>query len=409
MSKNLRLEFGGLVLLVIIGALIGGFGLERVLVRYRATIALPFQGDVQLYRRGEEILKSVDWFQRFARNRQITDAYRRVEKQLRDGGNAVTIRHSFHFLRSDFRELPDVVANQLLPRIALSNIEQMAHAKPDDMYVSSDLVVSATDRDAKLAAEMADVALQFARDALLRISLMDGLRVWNVEAVAELAATRSAIIAHRGTVESLSRRIAEMQRIRDSYRDGAPAAAPDAAVQVQVTGPRYLSPSQQIVGLEAGRIDEAEQLKLAEQSAQRLEVIGRIGGAFDKLLDGESDASKVLQLMTDELARQFVGAERATVPLPQAAAVSEMERVLVRLRARFVDAAAIPRTPTVRREEPGPLLLAAGGALVGFAIWLAYLHFVLKLRIRSVPRQPRRPALCRDPQLAAVNPPSSRP
>jgi hypothetical protein len=380
-----RLEIGGLILLVIIGALIGGLGLERILVRYEAKTALPFQGDVQLYRRGEEMLKSVDWFQRFARNRQITDAYRRVENELRVGGNAIAIGHSFGFFRSDFRELPDIVANQLLPRIALSNIEQMAHAKPDDMNVSSDLVVSATDRNAKLAAEMADVALQFARDALLRISLMDALRVWNVESVAELAAARSAIINHRGAIESLSRRIGEMQRIRDSYRDGAPVAAPDASVQVQVTGPRYLSPSQQVVGLEAERIDETEGLKLAEQSAQRLEMIGRIGSGFDKLLDGEIDASKALQLMADELARQFSGSERSAAPLPVAAAVSEMERVLVGLRARFVDAAAIPRTPTVRREGPGRLLLAAGGAVAGFAIWLAFMHLVMRRTTLAAP------------------------
>ena len=385
MSKNLRLAIGGLMLLVVIGGLIGGLGLERFLVHYRATTSLPFQGNVQLYRRGEEILKSVDWFQRFARDRQITDAYRCVENELRVGGNAIAIGHSFRFLRSDFRELPDIVANRLLPRIALSNIEQMAHAKPDDMNVSSDLVVYATDRDAKLAAEMADVALQFARDALLRISRMDALRAWNVEAAAELAAARSAIIAHRGTVESLSRRIAEMQRIRDSYRDGAPVAAPDAAVQVQVTGPRYLSLSQQIVGLEAERIDETEQIKLAEQAAQRLEVIGRIGGGFDKLLDGESDASKALQLMADELSRQFGGSERSAAPLPVAAGVSEMERVLVGLRARFVDAAAIPRRPVARREGPGRLLLAAGGALAGFAIWLAFMQLIIRRPTLAAP------------------------
>jgi hypothetical protein len=370
-SKNVRLAISGLMLLVVIGTLIGGLGLEPVLVRYRATIALPFQGNVQLYRRGEEILKSVDWFQRFARNRQITDAYRRVEGQLRGGGNAVIIKHSFHFLRSDFRELPDIVANRLLPRT--------------DMNVSSDLVVSATDRDAKLAAEMADVTLQFARDTLLRISLIDALQEWNVEAAAELAAARSAIIAHRGSVESLSRRIGEMQHIRDSYRDGAPVVAPDASVQVQVTGPRYLSPSQQIVGLEAERIDVAEQLKLAEQSAQRLEAIGRIGGGFDKLLDGESDASTALQLMADELARQFGGSERSAAPLPVAAAVSEMERVLVGLRARFVDAAAVPHRPIVRREGPGRLLLAAGGALAGLAIWLVFLHLVMRRPTLAAP------------------------
>ena len=89
MSKNLRLAIGGLMLLVVIGALIGGLGLERFVVHYRATTSLPFQGNVQLYRRGEEILKSVDWFQRFARNRQITDAYRRVENALRAGGNTI--------------------------------------------------------------------------------------------------------------------------------------------------------------------------------------------------------------------------------------------------------------------------------------------------------------------------------
>jgi hypothetical protein len=152
-----------------------------------------------------------------------------------------------------------------------------------------------------------------------------------------------------------------------------------------VTGPRYLSLSQQIVGLEAERIDVAEQLKLAEQSAQRLEVIGRIGGGFDKLLDGETDAGKALNLMADELARQFGGAQRATVPLPVAAAVSEMERVIVGLRARFVDASAIPRKPTVRREGPGGLLLAAGGAMLGFAIWLAYMHLVVRRPALAAP------------------------
>jgi hypothetical protein len=376
-SRHVRLKIGGLILLVMIGGLIG-LGLKRILIRYEATIALPFQGDVQLYRRGEEILKSVDWFQRFSRNRQITDAYRGVEGQLRTGGTAVAIGHSFRFVRSDFRELPDIVANQLLPRIALSNVEQLAHAKPDDMNVSSELIVYATNGDAELAAEMADVALQFARDALLRISLMDAIRVWRVEAAAELSAVRSEIIVHRGNVESLSRRIGEMQRIRDGYRDAGPAAAPDASVQVQVTGPRYLSPTQQIVGLEAERIDEAEALKLAEQHAQRLEVIGRIGGGFDKLLDDETDAGQALKLMADALARQFDGAGRTTAPLPVAAAVSEMERVIVGLRARFVDASAIPRTPIVRRQGPGGLPLAAGGALLGFAIWLAYMHLVVR-------------------------------
>jgi hypothetical protein len=120
-------------------------------------------------------------------------------------------------------------------------------------------------------------------------------------------------------------------------------------------------------------------------SAQRLQIIGRIGGGFDKLLDGESDASKALQLMADELARQFGASERSPPPLPVAAAVSEMERVLVGLRARFVDAAAIPRRPIARREGPGRLLLAVGGALAGFAIWLAYLHFVLRRSALTAP------------------------
>jgi hypothetical protein len=35
-----RLEIGGLILLVIIGALIGGLGLERILVRYEAKTAI---------------------------------------------------------------------------------------------------------------------------------------------------------------------------------------------------------------------------------------------------------------------------------------------------------------------------------------------------------------------------------
>jgi len=368
--KGMRaFEIAGLLLLIAIGALVGGLGLVRVLIRYQATTALPFQGDVQLYRRAEEILKSADWFRRFSRGREITEAHRLIEDQLRRGVSAIAIEHSFRLSRSDFRDLPDMVAKEVVPQIAHSNVEKLTHA------VSSELVVTATDRDAKLAIELADVAAQFARDALLRISLMDAVRGWTADAAADLAAVRSQIIAYRAAVESLSRRINEMERMRDSYRDGAPVSAPDASTQVQVTGPRYLSPSQQIIGLEAERIDVAEQLRLAQHSAQRLETVHRIGGGFDKLLDGESNAGKALKLMADELARQHSLLEGPQAPLPVVSALAAMERVVVGLRSRFVDVSTIPPEPTVRREGPGRLLLTASGAFAGFIVWLAWMHF----------------------------------
>jgi len=368
-------EIFGLVLLIVIGALVGGLGLVRVLVRYQATTALSFQGDVQLYRRAEEILKSADWFRRFSRGREITETHRRIEDQLRRGVSPIAFEHSFRLSRSDFRDLPDTVAKAVASQLAHSNVEKLMHARAEDMQVSSELVVSATDRDAKLAIELADVAHQFARDALLRISLMDAVRMWTADAAADLAAVRSQIIAYRAAVESLSRRINEMERMRNGYQDGARVSGPDASTQVQVTGPRYLSPSQQIIGLEAERIDVAEQLRLAQLSAQRLETVHRIGGAFDKLLDSESNASKALKLLADELARQSSLLEGQQPPLPAVAAIADMERVVVGLRSRFVDASPIPPEPTVRREGPGRLLLAACGAFAGFIVWLAWMHF----------------------------------
>jgi len=374
--KGIRaFEIAGLLLLIAIGALVGGLGLMRVLIRYQATTALPFQGDVQLYRRAEETLKSADWFRRFSSGREITEAHRRIEDQLRRGVSAIAIEHSFRLSRSDFRDLPDMFAKEVVPQIAHSNVEKGTHARAEEVRVSSELVVTATDRDAKLAIELADVAQQFARDALLRISLMDAVRAWTADAAADLATLRSQIIAYRAAVESLSRRINEMERMRDSYRDGARVSAPDASTQVQVTGPRYLSPSQQIIGLEAERIDVAEQLRLAQQSAQRLETVHRIGGEFDKLLDGESNAGRALKLMADELARQRSLLEGPQPPLPVVAALADMERVVVGLRSRFVDVSTIPPEPTARREGPGRLLLTASGAFAGFIVWLAWMHF----------------------------------
>ena len=185
---------------------------------------------------------------------------------------AVRIEHVFRLSRRDLRDVPDVYSKDDLAKAFSSRGPQ------------SDVRVSATAKEPKTAVRLVTLAMEFTRETLTAASLRSIVEQWGGGARTDLTKMRERIAKLQATLASLDRRIDDMEQLRDRYKgekDFVVSSSASSPVQVQVTGARNLPPLQQLIGLEAERVETKEILRLAHQESLLLRTTLRFFDQFE--------------------------------------------------------------------------------------------------------------------------------
>lgn len=343
--------------LVLVAALALGGGVAAaihslLLVKYRAEIGIPVQGDVALFRKAQDTLRSVDWLERYrGANANGDDAdYETLHSQLSLGRDEpVAFQHSFAVSRTDTRDLPDVIAAKLV--------------EPDEVP-NSLVVVSATTRDLAEAIQLARFAAGFGRDVLVRHALQDLAGETAGKGAVEMATAQSQLITLSQDIDSLSRRIEAVRKIGDEY--GTRLGEVVGGTQVQVDGARYLSPVQQLIGLESERVDKMEELQTTRERLKQFQALVAIATDMNGQLRAPVSAIAALSAISSAAEKRLQNAQSE----PEKAAAAMAIQDLTKLRVKLVDAPLSPIEPVAVRQSPPRSLIILAGIVAGFAVWL---------------------------------------
>jgi hypothetical protein len=347
---------------LVVGAL-GGFAVRQLfLAKYEARISLPLSGDLAIFREAELLFSSPSAFNRYGTKQNISgDAdFQRIYQQFaRNLSGPIKVEHAFRLSRKDLRDLPDLYAKDELSRqVAVGGLQ-------------SDVQVYATDKEPETAIRLAKLAMGYLRDSLTAVSLKSALHQWGPDTRTELAMKRESIAKFQAELESTSRKIASMERLRERFKDEKDFAASSSGsspVQVQVTGTRNLSPVLQLIGLETDRANLVERLKLAEQDRVRLEMLVRFSDLFDSRVgDGASiDLAKEVFRRANQPEARGVGDDADPTESALAMIGVQMQGIL----ARFDETKTDPIEPETRSVGIGRSLAVLFGLLAGAAAWL---------------------------------------
>jgi hypothetical protein len=351
-----------LLSLLVVGAL-GGFAVRQLfLAKYEARISLPLSGDLAIFREAELLFNSPSAFGKYGAKQNISDNadFQRIYQQFaRNLSSPIKIEHTFRISRKDLRDLPDLYAKDELSRqVAVGGLQ-------------SDVQVYGTDREPETAIRLAKLAMGYLRDSLAAVSLKSTLHQWGPDTRTELAMRRESIAKSQAELESTSRKIASMERLRERFKDEkdfAVSSSGSPALQVQVTGTRNLSPVLQLIGLETDRANLVEKLKLAEQDRVRLEVLVRFFDLFDSRVgDGASiNLAKEIFRRANQAGASDVGDEADPAERALAMIGVQMQGIL----ARFDETKTDPIEPETRIVGIGRSLAVLFGLVAGAAAWL---------------------------------------
>jgi hypothetical protein len=350
-----------LLSLLVVGAL-GGFAVRHFfLEKYEARISLPLSGDLTTFREAERFLNSPSAFNKYGEKQNISGNadFQRIYRQFaRNLSAPIKIEHVFRLSRKDLRDLPDLYAKDELSRqVAVGGLQ-------------SDVQVYATDKEPETAIRLAKLAMGYLKDSLTAVSLKSTLHQWGPDTRTELAMKRESIAKFQAELESTSRKIASMERLRERFKDEkdfAVSSSGSSPVQVQVTGTRNLSPVIQLIGLETDRANLVEKLKLAEQDRVRSEVLVRFFDLFDSRAgDGASiDLAKEIFKRASQPEARGVGDDADPTESALAMIGVQMQSIL----ARFDETKTDPIEPETRSVGIGRSLAVLFGLVAGAAVW----------------------------------------
>ena len=340
------------------GALVGWLVHGNVFTGYRATIAFGLQSEMALYRKSEELLRSVDWFREFSQAYKTEPTSSAVmERQLALGNTKpVSFELAFRVSRSDLRDLPEPAVKELAPSLI-----------KDGRF---DLVTIVKEDNPEVAVRLAELAIRYARHVLFRVTLTDWIPPWRAQVSREQVDIQAAILSDRASLSSISRRIDDLERLREKFKEIATVNPQIAGVQVQVSGPRYLSIVQQLVGLESERIDLTENLRQTEASLPKIEALNRLVARFEEIFKAEPNAEQAVRQMEAVVLDELKKSDAAATPLAERLAIVTVWKSVAGHRDRFIDGLFSPPTAVVRREAPLRSLFTFGGALLGLIGWL---------------------------------------
>ena len=221
-----------------------------------------------------------------------------------------------------------------------------------------------------MAVRLAELAIRYARHVLFRVTLTDWIPPWRAQVSREQVDIQAAILSDRASLSSISRRIDDLERLREKFKEIATVNPQIAGVQVQVSGPRYLSIVQQLVGLESERIDLTENLRQTEASLPKIEALNRLVARFEEIFKAEPNAEQAVRQMEAVVLDELKKSDAAATPLAERLAIVTVWKSVAGHRDRFIDGLFSPPTAVVRREAPLRSLFTFGGALLGLIGWL---------------------------------------
>lgn len=354
-----------LLVLMAGGAGVASLGLALLGRSFAVDVQLPINVSAGMaynaYNDAEPSLASPEIFAQFARSRGISDSpeAKQFQEQLARRAPTISFQHQFGVSRASIRDVPDEIAKDISKDAGASKI-----------------IISAKMKSPEQAVKMAELGLSFLRTVLVQRALQRHLHDWrNVEA--RLAKLDGELVGRKAEIASLNRSIAEMSRLRDSST--SEVSSPDlgrSQIQVQVNGPTYLPPAQQLIGLQSRRIHEQEALKKVEDKVLRLQTYRSFSATLASITSSEPDPLKALASTLAE-AR---GLRSQATETPQQSAADTVLSDLATDQTAYVDSESNP-VHLLARVVGFDFPSAAGlGAASGAAVWVLLLYFSLLWR-----------------------------
>jgi hypothetical protein len=371
------------IAMIVSGGLIGLLISATAPHRSTVTVTLPFDGDVQLYRSSEPHLKSVRRLQSWAVAKGLStgpelDALMRLP---------LATSHVFYISKSDLRDLPDALTNDLIPRSSARpkttqpRQDITAHPNPS---IRSALLITLTGKAA--TSKVATLAAEFVRDTLTFTDLLETLQDMAVEARVERAQLKEEILTKRMNIDSFKRLLASVGRLREKYSKAWTEETSALAVSTlqnlvqskegQASGWRYLSPLQQLVSLEALLAEQMEQAVRLQERVVYFDVLDQFIAAFRRDTGLGTTAENALDNLLRR-ANEIRSAPLATqYPHVIEAAADNLTYKLITIRSRFIDSVLKPGEPLLRGPGTGrevvPVLV---GCTIAALLWLLLISF----------------------------------
>jgi hypothetical protein len=372
-----------LALCLALGGLAGQALHYFVLTSYRASFALPLNGDAALFRQVEEVLRSDGAMAAYIKTGLGRDELLdRVQRDVQSKSAKVSFEHRFRLTRAGLRDLPEAVAKDVFGSIG------------SDLWVLAD--ADDPDRSARLALAAGD----FVRDVLARTSLTDLVAKWRISAVTRRSRASVHLLEGRMTSDALARRISELRRVRKTYETVGPAPA-NVYGQVQVQGQNqtqaadgqrpksagpqgyyFLSPEQQLTGLESERIDEAEKQQERKDEITRMSITAAYAEKLQAIIRSNADSIQALKAFEALVETDHTQAKARNAEDAEQLALAELTAAVVPLRARFIETQFSPPAPMVSKEGPKRSLVILAGLLLGLAAWWLALQQMAAGRFR---------------------------
>lgn len=365
----------------------GGFLVAgQFLTKYVATIQMePIISDTlrletALFREVQPAVLSVENFRSFMKasgNKLDKSGADRLDERLSQGQTrAVGIEYNFGVAKSDLRDMPEAVAREYGAQL----VKEGLGAGP---------LISSTDKRPEIAISMARLLGASFSDTALRVQLQALLRGWWTKSNVEITSTRVEILSAQAGLDSLQKRLEAMMALRDSprVRNTAAESSGNDGTMVQVTGPRFLSVSQQFLAIESEKIDVEETIRQLSLQKERLEIKRRIGDVTRNVLQNPNATSMDMlnEMITayraesDKL-RQQMGLSKENLQR----VLSDVDLSIQKLQARYVEAP--PERLSVRREGPTNTGAAVVGALAGIAALMVLFALWFRVQIMQTIR-----------------------
>lgn len=350
------------MLAILIGGL-SGLAVQKSLIKYRAESDIPLQGDIALFRSIEDKLRTVEWLDRFAQSNQLDNenVYKLLRNQFASGsGGPVVFSHTFSISRNDTRDLPDVLQQSLF-----------APNKNDRRNSNSSIVATAIDKDAEQSGEIARFAVRYLREVLIVHLLEETIADLRREAGNSMADQQVTAVITSMEVSSIKRKLAALTQIQSSPSSGLENNS-FFGTQVQVQGSRYLSPHQQIIGLESERIDKEEAIRVANNRIKSDRVVLELTTSMKALLAQKRNASSTINEILDLINQRK--ATDSSEDNPALAAIETVHRNIVLVTNRFAEVGVSDLEPSLTIQSPPKLMSLILGILFGIAVWLVGLR-----------------------------------
>jgi hypothetical protein len=353
---------------LVVGACGGFIGIlvSDNLTEYRSVFTKRWNGNVVTYRKVEPKLWTAGSVDRYLSIHPTVDArwFAAVREQLENGsGGLLSIEHTYPLARYDLRDVPEGTKDTL-----------------KDAKVPSELRITVTGRTLASTVEHVKLAEDFVDETITHVLLFDYVQDARIGSQIDRAKAENDVALWQTKIQSVERRMAELERIRDKH---ATAAISDEVLTLSdenaqtgsCRGCRYLSPVRQLIGAESERAELVESLRLAKLKVVHFKAMERYGDALAKRFAAPESGPSLMKHAIELL---DVLNEEGEHSAAEAAEVARV-RSLVRSDLTAIQSASeyqpFEGSPPVRRHRPSGLISGFVGFLLAAFLWRGLVLF----------------------------------